>query len=210
MIKVVIADDHPIFRKGLKDILAEEIDIKVSGEAANSNEVYALIQDVEVDILILDINMPGQSGLEILKQLQKTNPDLKVLILSVHPADQYGLRVIKAGAFGFLNKDSVPEEIITAIYCINNGRKYITSIVAERLASEIGKDQQKHRYERLSDREYEILCLIASGKTPTDIGKTLSISVKTVSTYRTRILEKMNLKNNAELTHYAISNNLID
>jgi DNA-binding NarL/FixJ family response regulator len=210
MIKIMIADDHPIFRKGLKDLLAEEIDIQVRGEAADSNEVFNMVQKTQFDILILDISMPGQSGLEILKQLQITNPDLKVLILSVHPADQYGLRVLKAGAFGFLNKDAVPEEIITAIHRIYDGHKYITSEIAERLAGEISKDQQKRRFERLSDREFEILRLIASGKTPSEIALKLSISVKTVSTYRTRLLDKMNLKNNAELTHYAITNNLVE
>ncbi len=206
----MIADDHPIFRKGLKDLLAEEIDIQVRGEAADSNEVFNMVQKTQFDILILDISMPGQSGLEILKQLQITNPDLKVLILSVHPADQYGLRVLKAGAFGFLNKDAVPEEIITAIHRIYDGHKYITSEIAERLAGEISKDQQKRRFERLSDREFEILRLIASGKTPSQIALKLSISVKTVSTYRTRLLDKMNLNNNAELTHYAITNNLVE
>jgi DNA-binding NarL/FixJ family response regulator len=210
MIKIMIADDHPIFRKGLKDLLAEEIDIQVRGEAADSNEVFNMVQKTQFDILILDISMPGQSGLEILKQLQITNPDLKVLILSVHPADQYGLRVLKAGAFGFLNKDAVPEEIITAIHRIYDGHKYITSEIAERLAGEISKDQQKRRFERLSDREFEILRLIASGKTPSEIALKLSISVKTVSTYRTRLLDKMNLKNNAELIHYAITNNLVE
>ncbi|MEE9190374.1 MAG: response regulator transcription factor [Candidatus Neomarinimicrobiota bacterium] len=210
MINVILADDHPIFRKGLSEILQEAGDIQISGEAANAREIFTMLDTVDCNILILDIKMPGQSGLDILKQLNKTHPNLKILVLSMHPEEQYAIRVLRAGASGYLNKETVPEDIVRAVRRINSGRKFITESIADQLARSLGKDFKKRRFETLSDREYELMCMIATGKTLTTIANDLSLSIKTVSTYRTRLLQKMKMKSNAELTHYAISNNLVD
>jgi len=209
MIKVLIADDHAVVRSGLKQILAETPDIVVAGEATNGREVLEKLEAQSWDVLVLDITMPGRSGLEILKDVKHLKPGLPVLVLSMHAEEQFATRTLKAGASGYLNKESAPEELVKAIRKVCSGGKYVSATQAERMVGELTGDVDKLPHQLLSDREYEILCLIASGKTPTQIATGLSLSVKTVSTYRARILEKMNLTTNAQLTHYAIKSGLV-
>jgi two-component system invasion response regulator UvrY len=209
MIKVLIADDHAIVRQGLKQILAEATEISVTGEAANGVDAARLARTGDYDVVVLDVSMPDRNGLDVLKQIKKDAPQLPVLMLSMHPEDQLGVRSIKEGAAGYLSKQSAPEQLIAAIQQVASGRKYISSLLAEQLANAIGGgDAALH--DTLSTREYQTLCMIASGKTLTAVGESLKISVKTVSVYRARLLEKMHMKNNAEITHYAIRHNLID
>ncbi len=208
-IKIIITDDHTIVREGLKQILNETQDIKVAGEAANGQELLKILREGHYDIVLLDISMPGLNGLDALKQIKSIKPDLPVLVLSMHPAEQYAVRVLRAGASGYLTKESASDELINAIRKIVTGRKYISQTVAEKLALELNADKEKPLHETLSDREYQILVLIASGKTLTEIAGNLTLSVKTISTYRTRILKKMNMDNNAQLTYYAILNGLV-
>ena len=210
MIKILIADDHTIFREGLKHILAEYPDLVVADEANNGQEVLDKIWKNNYDMVLLDITMPGMTGLEVLKQLKNEKPKLPVLILSMHPEEQYAVRVIRAGASGYLTKESAPDELITAIRKISQGRKYITSSLAERLAFEVEADSEKPLHDILSDREYQVLRMIAEGKTVKNIAKELSLSIKTVSTYRTRIMEKMKMKTNAELMHYVIKHQILN
>ena len=208
-IKILIADDHAIVRRGLKEILEDTPDIVAAGEASNGREVLEKLQAESWDVLVLDITMPGRSGLDILKDIKQIKPQLPVLILSMHAEEQFATRMIKAGAAGYLNKESAPDELVKAIRKVYGGGKYVSAAQAERMVDELTGDSEKQPHELLSDREYEILCLIASGRTPTQIAKQLSLSVKTVSTYRARILEKMRLTTNAELTHYAIKTGLV-
>ena len=210
MIKILIADDHTMFREGLKHILAEYPDLVVTDEANNGQEVLDKIWKNNYDMVLLDITMPGMTGLEALKQLKNDKPKLPVLILSMHPEEQYAVRVLRAGASGYLTKESAPDELITAIRKISQGRKYITPSLAERLASEFEADSEKPLHDILSDREYQVLRMIAEGNTVKHIAKELSLSIKTVSTYRTRIMEKMNMKPNAEVMHYVIKHQLLD
>ena len=210
MVRILIADDHPIVRQGLKQILSEEPDVTTVGEAQNSWEVLELVKKEPWDIAILDITMPGRGGLDVLKDLRREYPKLPVLVLSMHPEDQYAIRVLKAGASGYLTKGSAPEELVKAIRKILNGGKYVSDALAEKMAFYLGVETEKPLHERLSDREYEVMIMIASGKTATEIAEGMSLSVKTISTYRSRILQKMKMTNNAELTHYAIKNGLTD
>ncbi|HZV47526.1 MAG TPA: response regulator transcription factor [Thermodesulfovibrionales bacterium] len=210
MIKLLIADDHAIFREGLKHILEEHPDIIVADEAGNGQEVLDYVWKNEYDMILLDIGMPGMSALEVLKQVKNEKPRLPVLVLSMYPEDQYAVRFIRAGASGYLTKESAPEELITAIRKITAGRKYITSSVAEKLADEVEPDAEKPAHHTLSDREFEVFRLIASGKTVKQIADDLYLSVKTISTYRSRILEKMKMKTNAELMHYALKQHMLD
>ena len=210
MIKILIADDHTIFREGLKHILTEYSDLIVTDEARNGQEVLEKVWNDEYDMVLLDISMPGMNGLEVLKRLKKEKPKLSVLVLSMHPEEQYAVRALKSGASGYLTKESATDELITAIRKISQGRKYITSSLAERLAFGLETDAEKPPHETLSDREYQVLLMIASGKTITQIAKELFLSVKTVSSHRSHILEKMEMKTNAELTHYVIKHNLLD
>jgi two-component system invasion response regulator UvrY len=210
VIKILIADDHTIFREGLKHILAEYPDLVVADEASNGQDVIDKIWKNNYDMVLLDITMPGMTGLEVLKQLKNDRPKLPVLILSMHPEEQYAVRVLRAGASGYLTKESAPDELITAIRKISQGRKYITSSLAERLAVEVEADTKKPLHEILSDREYQVLRMIAEGKTVKNIANDLSLSIKTVSTYRTRIMEKMKMKTNAELMHYSMKHRLFD
>ena len=210
MIRILIADDHAIFREGLKHILSESPDVKVAAEARNGQEVLEKIWSEKYDMVLLDISMPGMSGLEVLKQLKIEKPKLPVLVLSMHPEEQYAVRVLRAGASGYLTKESAPDELITAIRKVSQGRKYITSSLAERLAFEMEIDSEKPLHEVLSDREYQVLRIIAAGKTIKQIAEELSLSIKTVSTYRSRIMEKMKMKTNAELMHYAIKHQILD
>jgi two-component system invasion response regulator UvrY len=210
MIKILIADDHPIVRQGLKQILSEEPDVGVLGEAQNCHEVLDLVRKEEWDVVILDITMPDRGGLDVLKELKQQHPKLPVLILSMHPEDQYAIRTMKAGAAGYITKGNEPEELIRAIRKIIGGGKYVSSTLAEKLAFYVEKETEQPLHETLSDREYQVMLMIGSGKTISDIARELSLSVKTIATYRTRILQKMGMKSNAELTHYTIKNKLVE
>jgi len=209
MINILIADDHPVVRKGMKQIIEEETDMKITDEASNGAEVLSKISKNDFDIILLDITMPGRSGLEILKEARKMKPKIPIIVLSIHPEQQYAIRALKAGAAGYLTKSSAPEELITAVRIVSDGRKYISPSLAELLASDLIADKEKLPHETLSNREYQIMCLLCSGKRLTDISEELCLSVKTISTYRTRILKKMNMKTNAELTYYAFQNRLV-
>jgi DNA-binding NarL/FixJ family response regulator len=210
LIKVFIADDHAIVREGLKQILADTRDIVVAGEAENGVDAVKLFRKSGCHVMLLDISLPDKSGIEVLKQIKKEKPDLAVLMLSMHREDQYAIRSLKAGAAGYLTKQSAPKELVTAIRQVAGGLKYVSPALAQELANHIGEDHEAPPHETLSDREYQTLTMIASGKTVGAIAKELSLSVKTVSEYRARLLAKMKLKNSAELTHYAIKNGLIE
>jgi two-component system invasion response regulator UvrY len=209
MINILIADDHAIVREGLKQIVSSQPDMTVAGESHNAQGVLDLARARNWDVVVLDINMPGRNGLEVLKELKLEFPRLPVLVLSVHPEEQYGIRVLKAGAAGYMNKESAPEELVTAIRKVIRGGKYLTPTLAERLAFQVADGSEEHPHEKLSDRELQVLCLIASGRTVSEIAGDLSLSVKTISTYRARILGKMAMKSSAELTRYALQNHLV-
>ena len=209
-IRVFIADDHAIVREGLKQILAESPDIIVAGEAENGVDAIKLFRKSKCQVMLLDISMPDRSGIEVLKQLKKEHPELAVLMLSMHREDQYAIRSLKAGAAGYLTKQSAPRELVTAIRQVAAGQKYVSAALAQELAANVADDHDTALHDTLSDREYQTLTMIASGKTVSTIAKELSLSVKTISEYRARLLVKMKLKNSAELTHYAIKNQLIE
>jgi len=209
MIKMLVADDHAIIREGLKQIIADVHDIVVVDEASNGNEALNHALQKDYDVILMDISMPDKSGLDVLKELKTRKPYLKVLILSMHPEEQYAIRALKAGASGYLTKDSLPEELITAIRKVVLNHKYVSSALAEKLAGELVTNPEKPLYSLLSDREYQIMLMIASGKRATDIATELYLSVKTIATYRSRILRKMKIKNNAELIRYCLENALI-
>jgi len=210
MIRIFIADDHAVVREGLKHILSEMPDVFVAGEAGNGQEVLEKVGRKEYDLILLDIAMPGRDGLEILKDLKLQKPKLPVLILSMFPEEQYALRALKSGASGYLTKDSIPDELIKAIQKIVRGGKYISSSFSEKMLFSFDSDAEKPLHETLSDREYQVMRMIASGKTLKEIADELALSVKTVSTYRSRILDKTGMKNNVELTHYAVKHRLVD
>jgi len=209
VIRVFIVDDHVIVRQGLRRILEEAEGIKVVGEACNGVEALNNIHQLKWDVMLLDISMPEKGGSDTLRQVLEENKHAKVLILSMHTEDQYAIRMMKAGASGYLTKDVAPEKLVEAIHTVVDGKKYISPKVAELMLQEINPNSDKPSHAMLSDREYEVLKLLGSGKTVSEIAATLSLSVKTVSTYRAHILEKMNLKNNAELTYYVIQNGLL-
>jgi len=210
MIRILVADDHAIVREGLKQILAEVKDMVVRDEAASGQEALAKIRTGAFDVLLLDISMPGRSGLEILKEIKEARPKLPVLILSMHAEEQYAVRALRAGASGYLTKASAPEELIGAIRKVSSGRKYVSASLAEKLAGDLEVDTRRPPHESLSDREYQVMLMLAGGQSATEIAAELCLSVKTISTYRTRVMEKMNMKKNAELTLYAVQNQLID
>jgi len=210
MLRVIIADDHPIVRQGLRQVVAETSDIVVADEASNGWEVLNKVRASYYDVVLLDITMPGRDGVDILKQLKSERPGLPVLILSIHLEEQYAVRALRAGASGYLTKESAPDELVAAIRKVSMGGKYVSSSLAEKLASDLKNNSAQLLHNSLSDREYQVMCMIASGKTVTGIAEELSLSVKTISTYRSRILEKMKMKSNAELTSYAIKNRLVD
>ncbi len=208
MIKVIIVDDHPVVRRGLKQIIEDETDMEVAGEAKNAGECFSLVRQTDCTLVLLDITLPDRNGFDVLKQLKYEHPKIPVLILSVHPEDQYGLRFIKAGAAGYLMKEEAPEELVVAIRKVHAGGKYVSASLAEKLVSHLGA-LDKPPHENLSDREFQILCLIAGGKSLKGIADELCISEKTVSTYRSRIMEKMKMSTNSDLIHYALENHLI-
>lgn len=210
MIKVLIADDHAILRRGLKEILVRELDEVKCGEAEDSEQVLTEVAKQGWDLVILDISMPGKSGLDLLGDLQRIQPQLPVLVLSMHPEDQYAKRVLRAGASGYMNKESAPEELIKAIQKVLAGGHYVSAAFAEKLAETLDRDTGRPAHESLSTREFEILRLIASGKTVSQIANQLHLSATTVSTYRTRILGKMELSTTAELIRYALKNHLVE
>ncbi len=208
-IKILIADDHPIVRAGFKQVISDMPDMLVADEAGNGQEVLNLIGKKDYDLVLLDISMPGRSGLEVLKDLKSEKPKLPVLILSIYPEEQYAVRALRAGASGYMTKASAANELIAAIRKISAGGKYISASLAEKLAFYLDGDATRPPHETLSDREYQVMLMIASGKTVTEIADELCLSVKTISTYRTHILEKMKMKNNAEITLYAVQNKLV-
>lgn len=210
MIRILIADDHAVVRKGLKQILSETPDMFVAAEASNGQEVLNKLSENNYDVVLLDISMPGRNGLDILRQLKSERPKLPVLMLSVYPEKQYAKRALKAGASGYLTKESAPAELIAAIRKVIQGRKYVTSTLAEMLAFDLENGVEKPSHEILSDREYQVMCMIASGKTIKEIANELSLAIPTITTYRNRILEKMRLKNNAEIIYYAVKQGLVD
>jgi two-component system, NarL family, invasion response regulator UvrY len=210
MIKILVADDHSIIRQGLRQILEDTDDMRVTGEAEGGMQAIQLAQEEDYDLLLLDITLPDKNGIEVLKQVKQDKPQLPVLMLSMHPEAQYALRSMKAGASGYLNKQSAPAELINAIRQVAGGKKYISSQLAEELALGLSQGYQELSHQTLSNREYQTLCLMASGKKLSEMAEVMSLSPKTVSVYRARLLEKMKLKTNAEAIHYAITHHLID
>lgn len=210
MIRILVADDHAVVREGVKQILAGLDDMAVEDEASNGPETLEKVNQGNCDVVLLDISMPGRSGLEILEDILSLKPRLPVLILSMHPEEQYAVRALRAGASGYLTKASAPHELIGAIRKVSRGGKYLTLSLAEKLATELDSKGDKPRHEKLSNREFQVMLMLASGKSVGEIASELCLSVKTVSTYRTRIMEKMSMKRNAELTFYAMNNHLID
>jgi DNA-binding NarL/FixJ family response regulator len=210
MLRILIADDHPIVRQGLGQLIAKTADMVVADEAGNGLEVLNKARESHCDVVLLDISMPGLHGLDIIRQLKKESPKLPILILSMHSEEQYAVRAFRAGASGYLTKQSAPDELLAAIRKVSIGGKYVSSSLAEKLASdlEIGAGNLPH--ETLSNREYQVMLMIAAGKTVAEIAEVLSLSVQTISTYRSRILQKMQMKNNVELANYAIRNQLLD
>ncbi|HEX2983927.1 MAG TPA: response regulator transcription factor [Ignavibacteriales bacterium] len=209
MTNIIIADDHPVVRTGLKQFLNDESGLNVIGEAENYTDVITLLQENTCDLLLLDISMPGMNGLEILRQIRNSYPETKVLILSVHPEEQYAIRAFKEGASGYITKDSAPDELIKAVNKIMEGGKYVSPRFAEKLAENILPDNQGPLHNALSNREFDVMVKIAQGKSLTEISEDLFISIKTVSAYRSRILHKLNMTNNAELVQYCLREKLI-
>jgi two-component system invasion response regulator UvrY len=209
MIRILVADDHAIVRRGLRQIVADESDMEVVGEAQTTQEILDLARQEEWDVIVLNISMPGRGGFEALKALKQTHSKRPVLVLSMYPEDQFAVRAFRAGAAGYMTKESAPEELVQAIRKVVRGGKYVSPSLAEKLAAELGEDAERPPHEALSEREYHVLCLLASGKTATQIAAEMSLSVKTISTYRARLLEKMRMKTNAEVTRYAIEHRLV-
>src|SRR5579872_7331094 len=208
--RILLADDHTVVRRGLKQILAEQLKRAVFGEARNAQEALDLVRNEQWDIVILDITMPGRSGLEVMRWIKKLRPKLPVLVLSVHPENQFAVRVLKLGAAGYMTKESAAEELVGAVKKVLGGSCYVSASLAETLAMNLSSDTVKPAQELLSDREFQVLRLIASGRIVSQIARELALSVKTISTYRARILEKMALRNNAELMHYAMVHQLVE
>jgi DNA-binding NarL/FixJ family response regulator len=207
--RILLADDHAVVRRGLKQILTEAFSRATYGEARNGQEALELVWKENWDVVVLDITMPGRSGLDVLRQIKESKPRLPVLVLSMHPENQFATRVLKSGASGYMTKESAPAELVGAIKNVLAGRRYVSAALAENLAASLSTNH-KAPQDKLSDREFQALRLIASGKTVSEIARELSLSVKTISTYRSRILEKMGLKNNAELMRYAMQHRLVE
>lgn len=210
MISVLVTDDHTIFRRGLSEILDQTPDISVEGEAQNGAEALEILRNRRFDVIVLDIQMPGRGGIEILKDIRRLNPEVGVLMLSMHPVDQFAVRAIKAGALGYLTKERTPYELIDAIRTVAAGRRYIDDTLAQELAEEVGEGGGDRPHDRLSDRELRVMLLLARGSTVREIAENLCLSVNTISTYRARILSKMKLRNSAELAYYAVKEGLLE
>ncbi|MBL8318947.1 MAG: response regulator transcription factor [Burkholderiaceae bacterium] len=209
MIRVILCDDHALIRRGIRDTLSDAVDIQVVGEAGDYGELRALMRSVTGDVLLLDIQLPGRSGLDVLHTLKDENNPIKVLVVSMYPEDQYALRALRAGAFGYVNKGGDPQQLVAAVRTVAQGRKYVTPEIAQMLVESLTAPVTENPHERLSDRELQTLMMIASGKRLSDIAEELNLSPKTVSVYRARVLEKLGLANNSELTVYAIRNGLV-
>lgn len=209
MIRVLVADDHAVVRKGLSQIISETIDMEVVAEVGTSDEIFRTVRKEACDVVVLDLDLGETSGVEVLRVLGDEFPKLPVLILSVHSEQQYAVRMLRSGASGYLNKDSAPEQLVLAIRRVADGHRFMSAAVAEQLLSRLDSDNEGPLHSQLSDREFQVMRMLSSGKAVSEIADALSISVKTVSTYRSRVLQKMDMKNNAELTHYAIKNNLV-
>ncbi|HMA06512.1 MAG TPA: response regulator transcription factor [Ramlibacter sp.] len=210
MVRVGIVDDHSIVRSGLRQFLSEMVDLRVVGEAASGREAIDLVRTVEMDVIIMDLSMPGQSGIDALAMIRAKAPDVGILILSGYPEEQYAVNLIRQGASGYLNKECEPIEIVNAIRTIALGRRYISPSVAELIAQQLNRKEGSAAHDLLSEREFQVFLKLAKGETAGDIASALSLSVKTVSTYRTRLMEKMGLSSNSDLTYYALKNKLID
>lgn len=210
MLRILIADDHPIVRQGLGQLIAKTADMIVADEASNGSEVLDKARASHFDVVLLDISMPGLHGLDVITQLKKESPRLPILILSMHSEEQYAVRAFRAGASGYLTKQSAPDELLAAIRKVSIGGKYVSSSLAEKLATDLEIGTGKLLHDTLSNREYQVMTMIAAGKTVAEIAEVLSLSVQTISTYRSRILEKMQMKNNVELANYAVRNQLLD
>ena len=210
MMRILIADDHAVVREGLKQIIAKASDMTVVGEAATGEDALRQALALDCDVVVLDINLPDVSGLEVLKQIKSENPNLPILVLSVYSEEAYAVRSLRAGGSGYLAKESTPDQLISAIRKVSLGGKYVSPSLAERLACEMDVDSERAPHQKLSDREFQVLCLLSSGKTVKEIAEELSLGTPSVSTYRARILSKMKMKHVAELTHYAIRNRLAD
>ncbi len=208
--KIVIVDDHELVREGLKKVLLKESGIQLVGEASSALELFKLLEETEVDLVVLDITMPGRSGLDIISELKNMNNQIRILILSMHPEERFALRALKAGASGYLSKEAAARELVTAIRKIMNGGRYISPALADHLVSNLDKEHDKLPHETLSNREFEIFRLIAKGKSVGQIAEELILSVNTVTSYRSRMMEKMNFSSNAEIVRYAIEHNLIE
>src|SRR4051812_45794465 len=210
MVKILVVDDHAVVRAGVQYFIAQVPDMSIEGEAATAQEAIRLVRAQDWDIVLLDINMPDKSGVEVLKQIKREKPDLPVLILSMHPENRYAVQLLRNGASGYLQKEAMAGELVSAIRTVVSGRKYVSPAVAQLLAVDIDESSDGPLHSTLSEREFQIFCRLAQGQGPTKIAEDLSLSVKTVSTYRMRILEKMKMTSNADLTYYAIKNNLVD
>ncbi len=209
MIRVILCDDHALIRRGIRDTLSDAADIEVVGEAGEYGELRGLLRTHTCDVLVLDINMPGRSGLDVLHVLKDEGTAVKVLVVSMYPEDQYAIRALKAGAFGYVNKGGDPQQLVTAVRTVSQGRKFVTPDIAQMLVESLTTPEVANPHEKLSDRELQTLVMIASGKRLSDIASELTLSPKTVSVYRARVLEKLGLANNSELTVYAIRNGLV-
>jgi DNA-binding NarL/FixJ family response regulator len=209
MIRVILCDDHALIRRGIRDTLSDASDIEVVGEAGDYSELRALLRNTTCDVLVLDINMPGRSGLDVLHVLKDEGTAMKVLIVSMYPEDQYAIRALRAGAYGYVNKGGDPQQLVQAVRTVSQGRKFVTPDIAQMLVESLTTPEVAHAHEKLSDRELQTLVMIASGKRLSDIAGELTLSPKTVSVYRARVLEKLGLANNSELTVYAIRNGLV-
>ncbi len=210
MIKILVVDDHALIRKGLKQLLENNPEIQVTAEAETGMQAISMVRKQHFDLVLLDISLPDKHGMDVLKQLRAERSDIKVIVLSMYPEDQYGVRALKAGAVGYINKQSAPEKLVSAIKQILTGKKYISADLADQLLSTLIGNTQELLHQSLSNREFQTLCLMASGKSLTEISEIMLLSPKTVSVYRARMLEKMNFKHNAEAIHYAITHQLVD
>lgn len=210
MINILVVDDHALIRKGLKQLLEDSPDLSITGEAASGSQATVMLREQHFDLMLLDINLPDKHGIEVLKQFKTEQPNLKIIVLSMYPEDQYGVRALKAGAMGYINKQSASDVLIKAIRQVLSGKKYISETLAEQLLNNLIGESQELMHQKLSNREYQTLCLMASGKTLSDISQIMTLSPKTVSVYRSRMLAKMGLTNNAEAIHYAISHHLVE